>query len=140
MYVYVISLLASVFIVALSLTSFKVGAVISNRWRHLLGDIEATLCTALGGVKVPLQHGTLDEEQSAALTLSRWQVRDLQHLHYEIQSYLGLRDIGPIRETEEADPHVPKPLAAPAAEFERLSGPARGSRSIEHEYHAANRA
>jgi hypothetical protein len=43
-------------------------------------------------------------------------------LHYEIQSYLELRDIGPIWETEdeEADPHLPKPLAAAAAEFERL--------------------
>ena len=116
MYVYVISLLATVFIVAF--TSFKVGAALSNKGRRLLGDMEATLCTALRGVKVPIQDGTLDEERSAALTLSRWQVRDLQHLHYEIQSYLGLRDIGPIRETEEADPHapkVPKPLAAPAA-------------------------
>ena len=82
-------------------------AALSNRGRHLLGDIEATLCTAVGGVKVPLQHGTLDEERSVALTLSRWQVRDLQHLHYEIQCYLELRDIGPIQETEEADPHVP---------------------------------
>jgi hypothetical protein len=120
MYVYVISLLASVFIVALAFTSFKVGAAISNRGRRLLGDMEATLCTALRGVKVPIQHGTLGEERSAALTLSRWQVRDLQHLHYEIQSYLELRDIGPIRETEEADPDLPKPSAAPAAEFERL--------------------
>ena len=137
MYVYVISLLASVFIVALAFTSFKVGAALSNKGRRLLGDMEATLCTALRGVKVPIQDGTLDEERSAALTLSRWQVRDLQHLHYEIQSYLGLRDIGPIRETEEADPHVPKPLAAPAAEFAK---PARRSRSIEHEYHAVNRA
>ena len=135
MYVYVISLLATVFIVAF--TSFKVGAALSNKGRRLLGDMEATLCTALRGAKMPIQHGTLDEERSAALTLSRWQVRDLQHLHYEIQSYLGLRDIGPIRETEEAHPHVPKPLAAPAAEFAK---PARRSRSIEHEYHAVNRA
>jgi hypothetical protein len=94
MYVYVISLLASasasVFILAF--TSFKVGAALSNRGRRLLGDIEATLCTALRGVKVPIQDGTLDEERSAALTLSRWQVRDLQHLHYDIQSYLGLLD------------------------------------------------
>jgi hypothetical protein len=135
MYVYVISLLATVFMVAF--TSFKVGAGLSNKGRRLLGDMEATLCTALRGVKVPIQHGTLDEERSAALTLSRWQVRDMQHLHYEIQSYLGLRDIGPIRETEEAHPHVPKPLAAPAAEFAK---PARRLRSIEHEYHAVNRA
>ena len=70
MYVYVISLLASVFIVAF--TSFKVGAALSNRGRRLLGNIEATLCTALRGVKVPIQDGTLDEERSAALTLSRW--------------------------------------------------------------------
>jgi hypothetical protein len=118
MYAYVILLLASVFIVAF--TSFKVGAALSNRGRHLLGDIEATLCTALGGVKVPLQHGTLDEERSVALTLSRWQLRDLQHLHYEIQSFLELRDIGPIQETEEGETDLPKPSAAPAAEFERL--------------------
>ena len=121
MYVYVISLLASASVFILAFTSFKVGAALSNRGRRLLGDMEATLCTALRGAKMPIQHGTLDEERSAALTLSRWQVRDLQHLHYEIQSYLGLRDIGPIREIEHADPHVPKPLAAPAAEFERLS-------------------
>ena len=69
MYVYVISLLASVFIVAF--TSFKVGAALSNRGRRLLGDMEATLCAALRGVKVPIQDGTLDEERSAALTLSR---------------------------------------------------------------------
>ena len=107
MYVYVISLLASASVFILAFTSFKVGAALSNRGRRLLGDMEATLCAALRGVRVPIQDSTLDEERSAALTLSRWQVRDLQHLHYEIQSYLGLRDIGPIRETEEADPHVP---------------------------------
>ena len=101
--------------------------LLALRWA-LPSVIEGAVCLetsrqhyALRGVKVPIQDGTLDEERSAALTLSRWQVRDLQHLHYEIQSYLGLRDIGPIRETEDADPHVPKPLAAPAAEFERLS-------------------
>ena len=69
MYVYVISLLASVFIVALAFTSFKVGATISNRGHRLLGDMEATLCTALRGVKVPIQDLTnpliLDEPKSA---------------------------------------------------------------------------
>ena len=119
MYAYVTIVIAGVFIAGF--TSFKVGAVLGNRGRRLLGDVEATLCTALHGAKVPIQYGTPDEERSAALTLARRQVRVLQDLHYEIQSYLGLRDIGPIRETEEADPHVPKPLAAPAAEVERVS-------------------
>jgi hypothetical protein len=44
MYMYVISLLASVFVVVF--TCFKVGAALSNRGRRLLGDIEATLCAA----------------------------------------------------------------------------------------------
>ena len=119
MYVYVIILIASVFIV--SFTFFKLGAVLGNRGRRLLENVEATLCTALHGVKVPIQYGTPDEERSAVLTLTRWQARVLQDLHYEIQSYLELRDIGLRRETEEAEPHLSKPLAAPAAELERLS-------------------
>jgi hypothetical protein len=86
--------------------------------RRLLWDIEAALCTALRGIKVPMQRGTPDEERCDALTLARWQFRNLQELHHEIQNYLELKEPGRRRETEETDPH---PLAASAADLERLS-------------------
>jgi hypothetical protein len=90
-------------------TAFKLGAifgaVFGNRGRRLLWDIEAALCIALRGVKVPTQRGAGDEENSDTLTLARRQVRDLQELHYEIQNYLKLKANETSQETE--NPAVP---------------------------------